>query len=84
MGQLQYNHRSYFRSSESEAESFRPYLVSIIAIVVFTWVVVGIQYIKQDAKVLGAKTSEPLSTICSESSAIDCPKPTAIKQLTLH
>jgi hypothetical protein len=43
MSQLRYHKRAYFRSSQSDAESFKPYFIAIIAIIALTFLGVGIQ-----------------------------------------
>lgn len=66
MGQLRYNKRTYFRSSQSDAESFRPYFLAIMCIVFLTFVAVGIQNLVISGNAFGESTSEPLSAICKE------------------
>ena len=43
MSHLKYSQGTYFRSAQTDAESFRPYLLSMLSIVFVTFFAVGVQ-----------------------------------------
>lgn len=43
MSQLRYHQRAYFRTSQTDAESFHPYALSILSICLVTFLLYGLQ-----------------------------------------
>ena len=77
MSQLRYHKRTYFRSSQTDADSFQPYFAAIVSIVVLTFVAVGIQNTIVSGLQFGKTSSAALQLRCkhaynSELNISDC------------
>lgn len=73
MGQLRYYKRAYFRSAETDVDSFRPYFHKIVWIILITFVAYGIQTVITKQINVSASQNIPIALICDESKPELCP-----------
>lgn len=84
MGQLRYYKRAYFRSAETDVDSFRTYLIKIVWIVLITFVAYGIQNLITSRDVLTSNQNVPIAKICDGSKPESCPSAANVNLKNSH